>query len=278
MNILSTLGAEQQTDDQLGCLLLSRLPIDIRVIIYEMVVGGMVLHLSAQSPRSRIFHQVCQSPEKFREQGSQHVCSVYSTVRPTSAPREANAQATGLLPLLVSCRRIYSEAIHVLYSTNTFEFTQNFAAFTFLKVTLPPQRLASLRSLHLHMRIPRHPATNKRATRDWQNLWSFFANEMVGLRDLSMELQMLQPMEEQIESTKDEKAASWMSPIIEMAVNANRNRGCLVEIETRHVKHIPAKIYQKIADDNAPGDHDSNVRLACAALHQGIRISLASPG
>lgn len=237
-----------------------------------------MLHLSAQSPRSRIFHQICQSPDQFREQGSRHVCSGYSTVCPSSAPRETNPQATGFLPLLVSCRRIYSEAIQVLYSANTFEFTQNFAAFTFLKVMLPPQRLSSLRSFHLHMRIPRHPATNKRATRDWQNLWSFFLNETTGLRELSIELQMLQPMEEQIQSTKDDQAISWMSPIVEMAVDAHRKRGCSVEIETRNAKHEPIKIYQKIADGHTSADHNEVLRLACAVLHQSIRLSLAAPG
>lgn len=278
MNILSTLGTEQRTDDQLDCLLLSKLPYDLRVIIYEMVLGGMVLHLSAQSPRSRILHHICQTPEKVREEGSHHICSGYSTVCPTSSPRETFPQASGLLPLLVSCRRIYSEAVHILYSTNTFEFTQNFAAFTFLKVMLPPQRLASLRHFRLYMRIPRHPATNKRATRDWQNLWTFFASEMTGLRSLYIELQMLQPMEEQIEATRDEDAAEWMTPIIEMAVNAHRKRGCLVEFETRRVRHEPAKVFLRIADEHPSVDPGQLVRMACAALHERIRLSLAPSG
>lgn len=275
MNILRTLGIEQRTDEQMDCLLFSKLPYDLRVIIYEMVLGGMVLHLSAQSPRSRILHHICQTPEKVREEGSHHICSGYSTKCPSSAPRETYPQASGLLPLLASCRRIYSEAVHVLYSTNTFEFTQNFAAFTFLKVMLPPQRLASLRNFRLHMRIPRHPATNKRAMRDWQNLWAFFANETTGLRGLYIELQMLQPMEEQIEATADEESVEWMCPIFGMAVDAHCKRGCLLELETRRSRHEPAKIFQNIADDHASANHGQLMLMACAALHKRIRLSLA---
>lgn len=278
MHILSTLGTEQHTDNQQDCLLFSKLPYDVRVIIYEMVLGGMVLHLSAQSPKSRILHHICQSPSRVREQGSHHICSGYSTVCPSSAPRETYPQASGLLPLLVSCRRIYSEAVHTLYSANTFEFTQNFAAFTFLKVMLPPQRLPCLRHFRLHMRIPRHPAANKRAMRDWQNLWIFFIDEMTGLRGLYIELQMLQPMEEQIESTKDDEATAWMSPMVEMAVDANRRRGCMVEIETRHARHEPAKIYQSISESLPAASHDEIIRLACVALHESIRLSLVLSG
>lgn len=234
-----------------------------------------MLHLSAQSPRSRIVYQICQNPETVKEQGSQHICSGYATVRAKSARGEISSQASGLLPLLTSCRRIYSEAIGILYSTNIFEFTQNFAAFTFLKVMLPPHRLACLRRFRLHMRIPRHPASNTRAMRDWQNLWTFFANEVTGLRDLYIQLQMLQPMEEQIQSTKDEDAEEWMVPIVEMAVDAHRKRGCLVEIEVRRSRHEPAKIYQSVLRENASANDVQLLRIACSELHKGIRLSLA---
>lgn len=278
MHILSTLGTEQHTNNQQECLFLDRLPYDIRVIIYEMVIGGMVLHLSAQSPKARILHHICQNPDRSREQGSHHICSGYSTTLPSSAPRETYPQASGLLPLLVTCRRVYSEAIQTLYSANTFEFTQNFAAFSFLKVMLPPQRLPCFRQFRLHMRIPRHPATNKRATRDWQNLWNFFDNEMTGLRGLFVELQMLQPMEEQIESTKDDEATVWMKPVIEMAFNASHKRACIVELETRRARYEPAKIYQTVADGLPSVEHNEVVRLACAALHEKIRLSLVPSG
>jgi hypothetical protein len=276
MQILSSLESEQRTDDQVDCGFISKLPYDVRLIIYEMVLGGKVLHLSAENPKSRIVHYVCKQPERIAEQDLHHICSDYSMGRPSSAPREHYPHASGLLPLLVTCRRIYSEAICTLYSSNTFEFTQNFAAFTLLKYTIPPQRLSCFRHFRLHMRIPRHPSLNSRATRDWQNLWSFFANDMRGLQRLYLRLQMLQPMEGQIESTRDDcaDAERWMKPIVTMAVNAYRQRGCKVEIETRRVRHEPASIYRDIVQANGGKQEDELIRLTCASLHERIRLSL----
>ncbi|SMQ49145.1 unnamed protein product [Zymoseptoria tritici ST99CH_3D1] len=274
MQIFSSLDTEQRTDEQTECAFLSKLPYDVRLIIYEMVLGGNVLHLSAQKPGSRIVHYVCKQPDKIAEQDLHHTCSDYSNGRPSSAPREHYPQATGLLPLLVTCRRIYSEAIGTLYSANTFEFTQNFAAFSLLKYIIPSQRLPCFRHLRLHMRIPRHPSLNSRATRDWQNLWAFFRDEMSGLQNLYLELQMLQPMEEQIQATEDNDAERWIKPIVVMALDAYRRRGCKVELETRRVRHEPAILYKGIVQTNGGNDEDMLVGLTCASLHEHIRLSL----
>ena len=241
-------------------------------MIYEMVLGGMVLHISAPNSKSRILHYVCQDPDGINE-GSHHFCSDTS-VRPSSAPRDEYAEATGLLPLLSTCRRIYSEAISTLYSANTFEFTQNFAAFTFLKLMVPPQRLHSLRHFRLHLRIPRHPALNSRSSRDWKDLWEFFGTDMTGLKDFYLELQMLQPMEAFIESTRDDEAESWIRPMILMAVQAEDRRGCKVKIVTRKVCHEPAKMFKTAAREYPGMRFDDVVRFTCTQLHARIRVSL----
>lgn len=265
---------EQRTEDQSNCGFLSRLPYDIRIMIYEMVLGGNVLHLSAQSPKSRIIHYTCNRPEEVDHEGANHTCSDSAAGRPSSAAREERPKATGLLPLLVCCRQIYSEAINTLYSANTFAFTQNFAAFTFLKIMVPPQRIPAIRRFRLHMRIPRHPSLNSRATRDWQDLWAFFDNDMTGLQSLYLELQMLQPTEAHIESTPDDKAESWIKPIVAMAVDAYRRRGCVVELETRHVRHYPAQSFFSLKRHHAMMDDREAMSMTCTSLHRSIRLSL----
>lgn len=274
VQVLSTLEPEQRTEEQLDCGFLSKLPYDVRLIIYEMVLGRKVLHLQAQNQKSRILHYVCKHPERIDEHRIHQDCSEYSIKRPSSAPREEYPQASGLLPLLVTCRKVYSEAIDVLYSANTFEFNQIFAAFTFLRYMVPPQRLPSLRHFRLHLRIPRHPMLNTRATRDWQDLWTFFSNETSGLQSLYLHLLMLQPMEAHIETTPDDEAEEWIRPMVLMAVGAHHRRGCLVEIGTRDARHEPAKIFLDITKDHPTASSEEVLRLTCAAFHERIRLSL----
>jgi hypothetical protein len=272
--VLLALQSEQRTDDQTACAFFSMLPYDIRVIIYEMVLGAMVFHVSAPNPKSRLVHYVCNRPDVIEDEGANHACSNDMVGRPASALPENVGKARGVLSLLMCCRKTYSEAINLLYATNTFVFTQNFAAFTFLKCMLPAQRLCCLRRFRLHMRIPRHPDLNHRANRDWTDLWKFFGAEMTGLQSLYLELQMLQPTEAHIESTPDDEAESWIAPMAVMAVEAYRRRGCRVEIETRRVKHAPAQIFMQISRES-PGVGEEDVfRLTCAALHKRIRLSL----
>ncbi|EME45174.1 hypothetical protein DOTSEDRAFT_71033 [Dothistroma septosporum NZE10] len=274
LQILSSLEPEQKTSDQTQSAFLTKLPYDVRLIIYEMVIGGNVLHLEAQNQKARILHNVCKHPQDINDVGMHQDCSSLSTVRPSSAPREDYAHATGLLPLLVTCRRIYSEAINTLYSANTFEFTQNFAAFTFLKFMLPGPRMASLRHFRLHLRVPRHPALNSRALRDWQDLWSFFRDEMTGLLSLYLQIQMLQPMEEQIQSTTDDGAAGWIAPMVIMAMDAQQRRGCKVVVQIRDQRHEPANTFLDITAREPGGSTEQVLHSTCAELHKKIRLSL----
>lgn len=274
MQVLSSLEAEQHTDEQLNCGFLSRLPYDVRLIIYDMVLGGNTLHLEAANPKSRILHSICKHPEQI-DNASVHIdCSSQNPVRPSSAPREEYQEATGLLPLLVTCRRIYSEAIGTLYNANTFEFTQNFAAFTFLKYMLPSQRLQSIRHLRLHLRIPRHPNLNSRALRDWVDLWTFFGKEMAGLQSLYLQLQMLQPMEAHIEATSDDEAEDWIRPMVLMAVGAQQKRSCKVVLGTRRARHEPSRIFQQTTMQHSDASTEEVLSMTCTALHERIRLSL----
>jgi hypothetical protein len=289
VQVFCYLEAEQRSDDQQDSGFVSRLPYDVRIIIYEMVLGGKVFHCSAQNQKSRITHFECNHPDRIDDEGARHKCSNdWYGPSPSSNGQEARA-TVGLLSLLLTCRKVYSEAIGTLYSSNTFVYSQNFAAFRFLKFMIPPQRLPCLRQFRLHMRIPPYAnmhsgqgnrlsgdghSVNSRATRDWIDLWRFFATQMTGLQVLYLELQMLQPTEAQIKATPDDEAESWIEPIVMMAYNAQRDRGCRVEVETRGVRHFPAQMFVQAQQEN-PGLDDAEVmRRSCAALHQRIRLSL----
>ncbi|KAK0335082.1 hypothetical protein LTR94_014246 [Friedmanniomyces endolithicus] len=168
------------------------------IIIYEMVHGGMVLYIGSGTPQVRIYHLVCTRPDKISESDHQfHEI----TKRPSSAPREDYLEAGVLLPLLITCRKIYSETIHTLYSSNTFQFTSNHGAFRSMKVMIPHHRIQSIRHFRMTMRVPHHPHMNSRSRRDWSALWDFFVNEMTGLQNLYLKFLMLYDTQEGIGKT-----------------------------------------------------------------------------
>lgn len=268
---------EQITIDQTQSGFLSKLPIDIRLIIYDMVLGGNMLHLTTRGPRGGIYKTVCQHPNTPDDQSHHVCCSPDQSQSIPDNPFESTdtKRPEGLLSLLLTCRRVYSEAVDVLYHANTFEFTQHLAAFTFLCQQIPPQRLPRIRRLRLHMRLPRHPCCNTRSQRDWNDLWIFFQQSMPGLQHLYLRLQMLQPVEEHIASTNDDDAESWLRPMVELAVYGKRSRGLELMVDIRRIKHNPSQIFHELAGEQSGAGDDALVKMTCAVLHERIRVSLS---
>ena len=273
MQVFSAFEPEQRTYLQEQCALLSMLPLDIRLMIYDMVLGGMLFHITTNDSKSRILSHICKRPEQASEDDHQ-ACFAYITRRPSSAPRDDYPQATGLLPLLVACRRIYSEAIETLYSANTFEFWENRVAFRFLKVMVPPQRLHCIRRFRWDMQMPHHPNMNSRSRRDWSDLFTFFSNETCGLQHLYLKLKKNFPIENEIRQTRDEDAVAWIRPMVIMAVDASRKRGCKVEIVTSGIVHEPNIIFKAIAHLNTTESDERILEMTCAEMHRRIRLAL----
>ena len=280
LQILSSIEPEQIFYLQDQCNFLSILPLDVRRIIYDMVLGGMVFHITKNTSDSnsrdfRILSHICKRPDHIDED-DHFECFDSTSQRPSSAPRRDYPHATGLLPLLVTCRRIYSEAIETLYSANAFEFWENRVAFKFLKVVVPPQRLACIRHFRWNFRIPHHPNINPRSQRDWSDLFTFFSNETSGLQHLYLKLMLNYPIEAEIKRTRDEDGVGWIQPMVIMAVEANRRRGCNVEIVTNGVVHEPDSIFKAIAHANKTETYTSTLSMACVEMHRRIRVSLDS--
>ena len=273
----SVAETRQQMHEQPSCAFLSKLPLDVRMIIYDMVLGGMVFHLDSQNPRSRILLNICKRPEAIDEP-NHHQCHELSTKRPSSAPREDYQEATGLLPLLVTCQQVYAECIETLYSANTFEFTKNSAAFRFLKVMIPPQRLRNIRHFRMRMQLPHHPTLNNRSRRDWNDLFTFFAQEMNGLLSLRLAIQMLQPAQAHIIETTDTEGADWIKPIVLMAIDANRKRGCKVELVSGGVTHNLVAIFKQTTHATIDTTPEKVLELTSVRVHERIRLSLGGRG
>ena len=249
------------------------------MIIYDMVLGGMMFHITKNTSDSnshdfRILSHVCKRPDRINEEDQHFECFESTAKRPSSAPRRDYSQATGLLPLLVTCRRIYSETVDLLYSANGFEFWENRVTFKFLKMVVPPQRLGSIRYFRWNLRLPHHPSRNEQSQKDWSDLFTFFSKETSGLQHLHLKLMLNYPIEAEIQRTRDEDASAWIQPMVHMAIDANRHRGCTVQVVTHSVIHEPDIIFRALSRANPTESHNDVLSMTCTEMHRRIRLSL----
>lgn len=164
------------------------LPFELRTYIYELVLGGNFLNISVLRYRRR-------------SHTSTH-CSVTGRP-PLSIQRSAEASDTGptqssitSLPLLLTCRSIYREAIYVLYTSNTFHFSDLSILIHWADLPLlRPQRLAEIRHLSVgwtYYSDPHHFRGTAAAPYDWKTwsrFWEIVATHLPGLRKLELRME-----------------------------------------------------------------------------------------
>ncbi|KAF7920983.1 hypothetical protein EAE99_007835 [Botrytis elliptica] len=182
-------GQGRKTSAQSQSLLLSSLPIEIRMLIWEVCIGGNTFHLSLfrfgrRGRHSRFTHRLCLCEGPELPLKLHNYC--YHNDRRFCCTDKVKA-----LSLIVTCRQIYSETIGILYSTNVFR-TQNFCA-QHLQKTLLPQRYNCIRVLHLEnvtrvteafVEDPKH---RNETLKEWTDTWKALAG-LPGLQILHVQL------------------------------------------------------------------------------------------
>ncbi|KAI9700079.1 MAG: hypothetical protein M1836_002613 [Candelina mexicana] len=140
----------QWTSEQLQSKLLTKLPFDVRTIIWEMAVGSEVLHIV--KGYDRLGYTVCQGTEDLgvRDRCKPECRRDYTRTIEGFLDFNASlsAGAKRVFPLLRTCRIIYSEAIKTVYSQNIFDF-DDLDTLIHFPVTVLPQRWNAIRSLRL---------------------------------------------------------------------------------------------------------------------------------
>ncbi|KAL4998840.1 hypothetical protein BDV10DRAFT_166406 [Aspergillus recurvatus] len=146
-------------DIQLQSSLLSELSPELRVTIWELVLGGMRIHI-IQRPDRRMGHVVCPGAVTGTE-----ACDICRGGLPPSSSsccsgREGSRSPQGLmqsnlLALPTACKQLYTESIHLLYTLNTFEFSNTWS-LTYLHPTVRPDLWDSIRSVELSWAFPGH--------------------------------------------------------------------------------------------------------------------------
>ncbi|KAE9374866.1 hypothetical protein N431DRAFT_438264 [Stipitochalara longipes BDJ] len=172
----------RRPDPQLSSSLLSLLPFEIRQQIYKDVIAsfgwGKKLHILSRDPepydstgkqKAQLTYIPCTPPpppptasDLFGRLPSPRDLNTYYPSWPTQHQWCQGWKATVQAPpplqgtylnLFLSCRRIYEEAVGLLYSDHSFAINSLGTMHRFL-ATVPQQHLDLIRSLHVTMIIP----------------------------------------------------------------------------------------------------------------------------
>ena len=169
-------------DANTNSLLLQKLPIELRVLIYSHVIGNDRFRLIT------IPWKVVAAPDidGSLSMSQEHFKPTNEIVRTKRFPSNGNA-------LLMTCRQVYSEAVDLLYSSNTFVLHDLHTLETFAK-SVPPQRLNAIRKLEIYY----SPVTSIPYQHEWTRhydlphdldwIWEIVIG-MQGLRNLGIFLE-----------------------------------------------------------------------------------------
>ncbi|KAI4170492.1 MAG: hypothetical protein LQ346_008851 [Caloplaca aetnensis] len=167
------------------CQFLSILPLEIRQEIYKYVVGCKRVHIVRKG--KQMAHVRCKcldSDTDFTRNcrlAARHAYQGKSRLAFTS---------NGNVALLRTCRQIYTEAVGIMYSTNTFDFDHQ-DLFLFFARSILPQRLAMIRNLHLCLgtaNVDQTFTAGERAINGWSLMWEIIGRDMLALRHLRLRL------------------------------------------------------------------------------------------
>ncbi|OOQ87362.1 hypothetical protein PEBR_17174 [Penicillium brasilianum] len=164
------------------------IPLEIRNQIYDLILGGQViLFISTQGTQLR--HCLC--PAKDQKFHFIQYIDGDSSWSHCGSHRKAPATYKRL-PLLLTCRQIYSEAANILWARNTVHLHAGtyprFQILSHLKATLPSYAFNGIRSLEVSCLYGIHhgeQSLNKDWFDHWDGMWSV-VKIMEGLLDLQV--------------------------------------------------------------------------------------------
>jgi hypothetical protein len=183
------------------CSLLAKLPLELRLQIYQYAIGDSTIHVVEF--KQRLAHVECSSR---LDVDIERACIPhrYKNERPDWSDDIPDWKFDTLLgarlALLQTCRQIYAESIDILYSTNTFDFATA-ETFNLFVRTIPPTRLTTIRSLSIRLfndagrtivRTPRDdphiPEFNYNLAQGWDPMWQIIKHKMNALKRLHVVL------------------------------------------------------------------------------------------
>ncbi|KAF7912061.1 hypothetical protein BELL_0299g00090 [Botrytis elliptica] len=204
---------ERKFFGQGGSTFFGMLPLEVRMEIYKWVLGGKVLHIIRR--KDKLSHVVCKCDRKDSDVGTREEdacivagCRGVKILGGSGVHERIGERSGSLIQLLQVCRRIYSEAISLLYSTNTFNFDSMESFISFSNEILP-HRFDSITSVTLDFSFDTSSLYNESSSNDvprWERTW-MIVGSMKSLKSLkatiiwpriipawSHELRLLEPL------------------------------------------------------------------------------------
>lgn len=134
--------------------LLKKLPSEVRILVWEYVIGNQKIHIVSKF--GRLGHVVCNAEywaDNRAERPGLRASSYMFTYG--SLPMTKQLADWSLCDLLRTCRQIYTEALPILYTTNTFAFW-DLRVLDIFKSSIPSARWRTIRSVEIYAMFYRH--------------------------------------------------------------------------------------------------------------------------
>lgn len=233
--------ASSKRKEQTKSLLLSRLPLEIRLQIYEYVLGGELIHLVQIPKRIALVHcQLVNQPGNCQRFCCPPAIAKWPTNYSDNAHMRRPSDNMGYyifdvqeilraslsnanFAFLRTCRQVYMEAINIPYSSNIFE-VDDLTTLLYFSQTIRSQRLSQIKHLQIRWEffIPpmqaaaglHHPQREVSHSDDtWVQFWQTVATKMTGLSHLSLRMEREQGDSNVLEQKWD---ARWVTPLLKV--------------------------------------------------------------
>ncbi|OAK95329.1 hypothetical protein IQ06DRAFT_284192 [Phaeosphaeriaceae sp. SRC1lsM3a] len=178
---LPTAPLDARTHAQDQSIFFAKLPLELRTMVYEYLMGEGVVHLTMGS-KKRFGHFVCEDELGGRE------CRCRVLV---GGGKEGGRLDGGCAAVVRTCRRMYAEAVPHLYRSHAFSLLHS-THLLYLPTRIPQPRIETIRALRLRWAIrglpqlrrgPSQRLAYREDTANWERGWAIIAG-MAGLRDL----------------------------------------------------------------------------------------------
>ncbi|KAF4764431.1 hypothetical protein N7455_009948 [Penicillium solitum] len=176
---LSKRREQQSTFEQTQSPLFECLPTEVRLLIWEHYLCSRMLHIIRTNqhkwkrPQKQIVGILCSEPRNLcpcshhcwgplarRPVGNCTTHMNYGSYYHENSEWKFDTRRVNFVPLLQTCRRIYFEAIDIIFQKNTFLFNHTDTIVDFSH-TLLPHRMSLIRTLQLSFPDPGGPSWNK---------------------------------------------------------------------------------------------------------------------
>ncbi|KAH7127006.1 hypothetical protein B0J11DRAFT_505715 [Dendryphion nanum] len=160
---------------QASCILFAKLPIELRELIWEQIVYVGLIHMYwANRDRLRSFicakQAECVSYSHEKNRGKQSRWGTSHEIKEDDIDEEKSA-----MNLLLTCRAIYFEATKILYSRNTFDFSDHWPNIRFLQWNVPLTSLANITRITTICHGMTLPTIRSEDFNCWVKMWETLA-------------------------------------------------------------------------------------------------------